>query len=510
MAAALVPAAAMLAPSWIPCMISTSCCISSAACQVCCSIASCFGCKYNAFLSKLTYLFIFFFSACLSIAMRYWGQEWLQSSVSIIASDISPNFCQANQCWGMQAAYRISFAVTLFFAFLAILAFLVPITHLGGWLAKVILYIAILIGCFFIDNTIMLQYADIARGFSVLFLLCQVLIIIEFAYSIHEYIISKMDETDERFKNSGYEPGLLSNCWSVFYVLFSLLLIIGSLSSLGVMFWAFGNTCQLHNFFISETLVIGIACIIISLNNTINKGLLPPSILLAYNTYVCFGALTNNPDGACNPFVNQSSEASIFTGLVITVLSVTWMAYSSAGTLYNAVSSDEKHDTTDTIVSEWPTSTSSKPPSTIEIGNGKSNERESISTSGAVIVAPPSSAASYQQSADEEANLRTTSSSTSQGKPLNGNGNGNGNDDTAASLRASHPWVFGLVMSLAGMYLAMLTTNWGNPSSSNNLSGNPELSLASMWARIGSQFAIHILFLWTMFAPLCFPNREFR
>jgi hypothetical protein len=504
--AALAPAAALLAaPSWIPCLLSTGCCVSQAACQVCCSISSCFGCKYNAFLSKLTYLFIFLFSACLSIAMRYWGQQWLQSSVSIIASNVAPSFCQASQCWGMQAAYRISFAVAIFFAFLALLAYLVPITHLGGWLAKLLLYVAILIGSFFIDNSTMLQYADVARGFSVVFLLCQVLIIIEFAYSIHEYIIAKMDDTNERFKNSGFEPGLLSNCWGVLYVSLSLFLILSSLASIGAMFWAFGNSCQLHNFFISETLVIGIICIIISLNDVVNRGLLPPSILFAYNTYVCFGALTNNPDGNCNPFVNQNSDASIFTSLVITVLSVTWMAYSSAGTLYNAVNSDEKRDS-DTVVSEWPSGTI-KPSNSNGLSKmsspGSTSGSEAVST-GSVVVAP-SSAAAYQQSADEEQGS-SVSSSKAQGKPLvNEN-----NSEEDAALRSSHPWVFGLVMSLAGMYLAMLATNWGNPSSANNVSGNPELSLSSMWARIGSQFAIHILFIWTLFAPLCFPNREFR
>ena len=403
----------------------------------------------------------------------------------------------------MQAAYRISFAVTIFFAFLAVLAYIVPITHLGGWLAKLLLYIAVLIGSFFIDNSVMLQYADVARGFSVIFLLCQVLIIIEFAYSIHEYIIAKMDETDEKFKNSGFEPGLLSNCWGVLYVTLSILLIIASLSSIGAMFWAFGNSCQLHNFFISETLVVGVICIIVSLNDTINRGLLPPSILFAYNTYICFGALTNNPDGSCNPFVNQSSDASIFTSLIITVLSVTWMAYSSAGTLYNAVNSDEKRDT-DAIVSEWPPVGSKTSPSSTGISKGTEP-----SSPGAVVIAP-GSAAAYQQSADEErGGPSSSSSSSSQGKPLVDENKADDDDDDA-TLRSSHPWVFGLVMSLAGMYLAMLATNWGNPSSANNISGNPELSLSSMWARIGSQFAIHVLFIWTMFAPLCFPNRQFR
>ena len=77
------------------------------------------------------------------------------------------------------------------------------------------------------------------------------------------------------------------------------------------------------------------------------------------------------------------------------------------------------------------------------------------------------------------------------------------------ALRASSPWVFDAIMCLAGMYLAMLVTNWCDPKAANSPAGNPELSEASMWVRIGTQFAIHVIFLWSIVAPLCFPNRDF-
>jgi len=64
-------------------------------------------------------------------------------------------------------------------------------------------------------------------------------------------------------------------------------------------------------------------------------------------------------------------------------------------------------------------------------------------------------------------------------------------------------------MCLAGMYLAMLVTNWGDPSAANTPAGNPELSWASMWVRMGTQFAIHAVFLWSIVAPMCCPGRDF-
>jgi hypothetical protein len=46
-------------------------------------------------------------------------------------------------------------------------------------------------------------------------------------------------------------------------------------------------------------------------------------------------------------------------------------------------------------------------------------------------------------------------------------------------------------------------------ASSTTFSGNPEMSTASMWVRIGSQWAIYALYGWTLMAPICLPNRDF-
>ena len=146
------------------------------------------------------------------------------------------------------------------------------------------------------------------------------------------------------------------------------------------MYRFFGD-CQLNQFFLSETLIIGVGLILASLVNSIGKGLLPPALLFAYNTYLVYGAITNNPDGKCNVFAvqeNQSEcavwvavsdadearsgwrcnlpfvcvttdllmlsehspvcclpppadQASIIAGCVISILSVTWAAYANAG-----------------------------------------------------------------------------------------------------------------------------------------------------------------------------------
>jgi hypothetical protein len=496
LAPALVAAPTLL--QWLPCAASCACCLGQGACAVCCSAASCFGCaRYNAFLSRLSYLLVYFFSACLGIAMRYWGQAWLQGAATAVSSQALPGFCAAAQCWGMQAAYRISLAVAVFFALLCALAVAVPVTHLGGWLAKLVLYVILLGLSFLPPNDALLQYAAVARGFSALFLLLQVLIIIDFAYNAHEWLVSRVDAKNAEFEARGFEPGLLSNGWGVLYVAASLMLLLSSLAGLGAMFFFFGNLCQLHNFFISETLVLGVVATLVSLSAPVRRGLLPPSIIWAYNTYLCFGAITNNPDGSCNPFAGSGqSEAAIFGGLVVAALSVSWSAFANAGSISSAVrlqadgpgmgANSERAPSV--VVSDWPNGAGS--PKNSNVGPGFSAPYQGQQRPG--------------EGGNETSEREHVRSSPRQ--PLREAGDDSGDE---AALRASKPWLFDATMCIAGMYLAMLVTNWGSPDASNSLTGNPELSAASMWARISTQFVIHALFLWSLVAPLCCPGRDF-
>lgn len=75
--------------------------------------------------------------------------------------------------------------------------------------------------------------------------------------------------------------------------------IVGSIVAIGFFFRYFGD-CTLMQFFIAQTLVVGIVFLILSVLSGISRGLLIPSVLFAYNTYFLYGALTNNPDVACN------------------------------------------------------------------------------------------------------------------------------------------------------------------------------------------------------------------
>ena len=238
----------------------------------------------------------------------------------------------------------MSFALASFFAFMALVTAAAPVTHLGGWLIKVLLYTVFLGLTLLIGNSDMVRYAEAARVFSVLFLLSQVVIIVNLVYNLHEALVSRMMAQEERLARQGQHSGLLGNCWSNLYVLLCVGFVVTALTGCGLMYHFFGGNCPLNNFFISQTLVVGLTLCALSLvfPGTFGRGLLPPATIMAYNTYLTFSAITNNPDAQCNPSANAAnqSQASIIAGLVIAVVSVTWTALSSAGSIHSAVTTE--------------------------------------------------------------------------------------------------------------------------------------------------------------------------
>lgn len=468
--------------------------------NICCSLSGCFSCRSNR-LSKLVYALIFMGSAALGLALRYRGEEMLSSWAKYLdaCNNVAPG--QSSSCWGLQGCYRVSAAVCGFFFTLAPLAAIYPPSHLGAWMLKVLYFLALLFITLAMPNSFFTVYADISRYASILFMIAQVLIIVDFAYKIHEWLLTRMEKRDESMRTADWEPGCLSNGWKVLYLSLSFLTFGGAISAIGVMYKYFG-ACDLGKFFLSETLIIGVICTILSMLPAVSKGVLPACILFAYNTYLCYGALSNNPDGNCNPTIDNSQKntAAIIAGVVISVLSVTWAAYSSAGNIASVVTmgavakqaGDEDSD------------------ADIEAANNSvAGSKEHVNVLASTRVSGSASADETSGKAKNETGLSASSyaaaSPRASADPLVDGGQRA--SDRKPDRRA---WMFHIVFSLGGLYMAMMLTNWGDESKVQTFGANPEQSVASMWVRIVTQWLIHIMYIWTLIAPLCCKNRNFN
>jgi hypothetical protein len=89
--------------------------------------------------------------------------------------------------------------------------------------------------------------------------------------------------------------------------------VAGSITGIGLMYHYFG-ACALNQFFLSETVVLGCVLVLVSIMNAVGKGLLPPAMLFAYNTFLVYGAITNNPDTSCNLFAASENQSACGAG----------------------------------------------------------------------------------------------------------------------------------------------------------------------------------------------------
>lgn len=366
---------------------------------------------------------------------------------------------------GYLAVYRLCFAMSLFFFVMALLMVGVKSSkdpraaiQNGFWGIKYLILIGAIIGAFFIPHGQFGQvwmYFGMIGGF--LFILIQLVLIIDFAHSWAEAWVDKYEETESK----GWYCALLS------FTFFNYAVAITAV----VLFYVFYTTtdsCSLHKFFISFNLIL---CVIVSIISILPKiqdsqprsGLLQASVITLYTMYLTWSAMTNAPDQNCKPnwdsLINSEGQATptdeapknhepAFDGESIASL-VIWFCcvlYSSIRTASNSQAS--KLTMSDKVLLKDDSSGAGDP----EAGDGHhvwDNEEEGV----------------------------------------------------------AYSWSFFHIMfGLATLYVMMTLTNWFTPNSNlTTLSSN----MAAVWVKIVSSWICLALYTWTLVAPIILSNRTF-
>ncbi|CAA6670270.1 unnamed protein product [Spirodela intermedia] len=326
------------------------------------------------------------------------------------------------------AVLRVSLGNFLFFTILA--AIMVGIKdqkdprdriHHGGWTAKIVCWCFLVFLMFFVPNGVVSFYEGISKFGSGLFLLVQVVLLLDFVHRWNDNWVNK----DEQF-------------WYLALLIVSLVCYVATFSFSGLLFHWFtpsGHDCSLNMFFIVLTLILVVVFAIVALHPKVNGSLLPASVISVYCTYLCYSGLSSEPrEYECNGLHHHAkavSTGSMTLGLLTTVLSV----------VYSAV-------------------------------------RAGSSTT---LLSPPSS-------------------------PRAGAGRG-GQEEGGRAVSYSYSF-FHLIFSLASMYSAMLLTGWS--TSVGGESGKlVDVGWPSVWVRIVTSWATAALYMWSLVAPVLFPEREF-
>jgi hypothetical protein len=337
------------------------------------------------------------------------------------------------------AVLRVSLGNFLFFTIFSI--FMIGVRnqkdprdsiHHGGWMMKIICWCLLVIFMFFLPNEIISFYETISKFGSGLFLLVQVVLLLDFVHGWND----KWVGYDEQF-------------WYIALFVVSLVCYVATLVFSGLLFLWFspsGHDCGLNTFFIVMTLILVFIFAIVALHPAVSGSILPASVISLYCTYLCYSALASEPrDYECNGLHKHSktvSTATLTLGLVTTVLSVVYSAV-RAGSSTSLLS----------------------PPSSPRAGAGKP--------------LLPLDSKMEEHEEKEKAN-----------KPVS----------------YSYSF-FHIIFSLASMYSAMLLTGW---TTSVGEGGKlVDVGWPSVWVKILTGWATAGLYIWSLVAPIMFPEREF-
>lgn len=402
----------------------------------CCAACACDACRtvvssISRRSARIAYCGLFALSLIVSWILREVAAPLLEKIPWINTFHETPS----RDWFQTDAVLRVSLGNFLFFTILSVMMVGVKSQrdprdgiHHGGWMVKVICWFLLVVLMFFIPNEIIAFYESISKFGSGLFLLVQVVLLLDFVHRWNDTWVGY----DEQF-------------WYIALFVVSLFCYLATFVSSGFLFHWFtpsGHDCGLNTFFIVMALIFAFVFTVVALHPSVGGSVLPASVISLYCMYLCYSGLASEPrDYECNGLHKHSKAVSTGTlalGLLTTVLSV----------VYSAV-------------------------------------RAGSSTT---LLSPPSSPGA--------------------GKPLLPLEKSDEHEEKEKAKPVTYSYsFFHIIFSLASMYSAMLLTGW---TSSVGGSGRlVDVGWSSVWVRVVTSWATAALFIWSLIAPVLFPDRDF-
>lgn len=453
---------------------TAACCCGSAACSLCC--AACPNSK-NSTVTRIAYAFFLLLGtvvACVMLAptlteklknlpiCKGFGHDDIYRTNPLLDCD---------QIGGYLAVYRVCFALAAFFFLFMIIMINVKSSkdprsaiQNGFWFFKFLALIGIAVGAFYIPHgTFDTAWMAIGMIGGFLFLLIQLVLIVDFAHSWNERWLDNYEEN----QNKGWYAGLM---------FFTLFFFSGAIALIVVfyIYYASGD-CQLHKFFISFNLIL---CVIVSILSVLPKvqeanaksGLLQSSLISLYVMYLTWSAMTNNPDRACNPSLANITGINPIGGSSSPIASIDWTSVISLAIFLICVLYASIRQSSMSNMEKLTLTSSSKDVENVWLDTNTPNKTEDDPDLG-------DSERGGQQVWDNE------------------------EEGVAYSYSFFH-----FMFMLASLYIMMTLTHWYKPESEDP---TKVVNEPSMWIKISSSWVCILLYGWTLIAPIVLSGRDF-
>ncbi|XP_053124864.1 serine incorporator 2 isoform X2 [Hemicordylus capensis] len=360
---------------------------------------------------------------------------------------------------GHKSVYRMCFATAAFFFLFALMMICVrsskdPRAYIqnGFWFFKFLILVGITVGAFYIPDgafTSVWFYFGVVGSF--LFILIQLILLIDFAHSWSQNWLHSADEGN-------------SKSWYAGLFFFTFLFYAASIAAVVLLYvyYTKPDSCAEGKGLISVNLILCVAVSVISILPKIQEaqphsGLLQASIITLYTMFVTWSALANVPNKYCNPTLlvrNYSTTAQPYeqqptqwwdapsiVGLVIFILC----------TLFISIRSSDHTQVNKMMLTEESTAT---------LGGGSPSLEDGVHRA-------------YD------------------------------NEEDGVSYNYSF---FHLCLVLASLYIMMTLTNWYRPDETHQKLISP---WTAVWVKISSSWFGLLLYVWTLVAPIVLPDRDF-
>lgn len=278
--------------------------------------------KRQFVVAKWFYCVCFALVAMVAWLLRDYSDQFFAANTSVFTYCASSDF--QSLCTGQQVATRISFANFCFFFTHVIVLFLLKNVddprvgfHTSLWFWKLVVWAGAILGFFFVPSDVIVVYAQIARVGSGIFLVFQVIELLNFVYELNEWLIGKD-----------------TNCSWATLIAGSIISIALALTMIGVSYHFYAPTryCSLNIFFITWTLCMGIVFVLVLFlpKRMESAGLLTSGCVFAYCAYLTVSALESEP---------KSYECVVGTGtgdrwiqIIAVILALAAVSYSTLST----------------------------------------------------------------------------------------------------------------------------------------------------------------------------------
>ncbi|KAF6089306.1 serine incorporator 3 [Phyllostomus discolor] len=451
-----------------------------------CLLCSCCPNTKNSTVTRLIYAFILFLGAIASCIMLTEPVEaqlkkipgFCEGEFNFKVADLKANK-DCNVQVGFKAVYRINFALAIFFFAFSLLMIKVKSSkdpraaiHNGFWFFKIAAIVGIVVGSFYIPGGhFTTAWFVIGMIGAFLFILIQLVLLVDMAHSWNESWVNRMEEG-----NSRRWYAVLLSVTSVLYIL--------SLIGVGYLYahYTRPDGCTENKFFISVNLIL---CVIVSIISILPKiqehqprsGLLQSSIITAYTMYLTWSAMTNEPDSSCNPgllsiITNMPAAPTLAPGNT-TAVAPTSAPPSPSGHFL------DKHAIWGLIISVICLLYSS-------LRTSSNSQVSKLTLSGSESVILRDTAANGASDEEEGQPRRVV-------------------DNEKEGVQYCYS-VFHFMLFLASLYIMMTMTGWYSPDTEFQ---KVTSKWPAVWVKISSSWVCLFLYVWTLVAPLIITSRDF-